>query len=58
MRPSSLWRKRHEDRSVDIFGNKRRGGGGDPVRRNGGHIVSNLSTIINKKLGKCYICIN
>eukprot|EP01083_Nonionella_stella_P004573 13261_1 len=43
MRPSSTWRKQSDDTGVDIFGNKKRGGGGDPIRTNAGSIVSNLS---------------
>ena len=51
MRPSSHWRKQNDD-SVDIFGNRKRGGGGDPVRNKGlsSSDTSTLSMIEKYKL--------
>lgn len=43
MRSSSSWRKEVDDPTVDIFGNKKRGGGGDPVKNERGLIVPNAS---------------
>eukprot|EP01084_Bolivina_argentea_P215951 366755_1 len=48
MRPSSNWRKRIDD-GIDIFGNKKRGGGGDPVRTNADAKVFNASITKNNK---------
>ena len=51
MRPSSHWRKQNDD-SVDIFGNRKRGGGGDPVRNKGSSSsdTSSMSMIEKYKL--------
>jgi len=44
MRSSSSWRKVVDDPTVDIFGNKKRGGGGDPLKNERGHVIANASS--------------